>query len=101
MDKKSLQALIREEIALYKEAEDTALNIQGVTLPMQSLKMIGVEKPEYLPVVLNKVKKGERLPPIDNKYLAHVLLKLLATDDASAMNQIFNAIRKLSAKKGK
>jgi hypothetical protein len=99
MDKKSLQALIREEIALYREAEDTALDIQGATLPIQALKQMGVAKPEYLPVVLDKVRKGQTLPPVDDRYLADILLKLLATDNVNAMNQIFTTIRSLSAKK--
>ena len=97
MNRIQLSSIIREEIKAVLEAD--GVEFKGASLPIQALKQIGVIKPEYLTVVLGKVTKGETLPPIDDKYLADVFLKLLATTDVNAMSQIFNTIRALSAKK--
>lgn len=93
----SLKNLIKEKKSSLQEEE--AVDIKGATLPLQALTKIGVLKPEYLNVVLGKVAKGQKLPPVDDKYLADVFLKILATTDVNAMNQLFNAIRAVSAKK--
>lgn len=97
MNRTQLSTVIREEIKAVLEAD--GVQLKGASLPIQALKQIGVIKPEYLTVVLGKVSKGEKLPPIDDKYLADVFLKILATTDVNAMSQIFNTIRALSAKK--
>jgi hypothetical protein len=100
MDRKTLRAIIKEELAnINKDQDNQGMDVKGASLPLQSMKQIGVIKPEYLPVVLNKVSVGQKLPPADNEYLAHILLKILASDDLNAMNQIFTAIKSLSAKK--
>ncbi len=99
MNIESLHKMIKEELALHREeANNQAIDLKGVTLPLQAFQKIGVVKPEYLPVVLDKIKKGQNIPPVDHKYLADVFLKILATDDVSAMNQLFTAIRAISAK---
>lgn len=90
-----LKSLLTKKI--YEAEERKGMELKGATLPLQALKGIGVVKPEYLQVVLAKIKKGESLPPLDDKYLADIFLKMLATDKADLMVQLFNAIRATSA----
>ena len=97
MNRTQLSTIIREELKAVLEAD--GMDLKGTPLPLPALKKIGVEKPEYLQVVLAKVKKGERLIPADNEFLANIFLKMMATDSVEAMTQLFNAIRATSAKK--